>query len=74
MNESQDKTIVLAVVMFLGVASLLGIASLTFLVWDKADAALVAVVATPTGTVIGSLASMLAGTKVAPPPDAPPPN
>lgn len=59
-----DRFTVRAVVCFLGVAMLVGLVGLIWLVGttDVRDAALLAVVAGPTGTVIGSLGTLLART------------
>lgn len=59
-----DTFTVRAVVCFLGAAALVGLVGLFWLVGttDVRDAALLAIVAGPTGTVIGALSTLLART------------
>lgn len=57
-----DKFVVRAVVCFLGVAVLLGLGGIIWLIASdpsSADAALLAIVAGPTGTALGALGSLL---------------
>lgn len=60
-----DRFTVRAVVCFLGSATLLGLGGLIWLVGttNVKDAALLAVVAGPTGTALGALGTMLASTR-----------
>ena len=68
---AQDRFVVRAVVIFLGVGMLVGLFGLIWLVGTTSvkDAALLAVIAGPTGTALGSLGTLLArtgGSDVAP--------
>lgn len=60
----QDRFVVRAVVCFLGVGMLVGLIGLIWLVGrtNVKDAALLAVIAGPTGTALGSLGTLLART------------
>lgn len=60
-----SKGTVFLVVTFLGVATLMGMGGLIWLVGttDVKDAALLAIVAGPTGTALGALATLLASTR-----------
>lgn len=60
-----SKGTVFLVVAFLGVATLMGMGGLIWLVGttDVKDAALLAIVAGPTGTALGALATLLASTR-----------
>lgn len=68
-----NKGTVFLVVVFLGVATLLGMGGLIWLVGttDVKDAALLAIVAGPTGTALGALATLLASTRTEAGPPAP---
>lgn len=59
-----DRFTVRAVVIFLGLITLLGMAELGLLIatTDVRDAALLAILAGPTGTALGALATLLART------------
>ena len=61
---TQDRFTVRAVVCFLGVGMLVGLLGLIWLVGTTSvkDAALLAVIAGPTGTALGSLGTLLART------------
>lgn len=61
---TEDRWVVRAVVVFLGLATLSGFAGLVFLVatTDVRDAALLGLVAGPAGTALGALATLLART------------
>lgn len=61
---TQDRFVVRAVVVFLGVGMLVGLFGLIWLVGTTSvkDAALLAVIAGPTGTALGSLGTLLART------------
>lgn len=61
---TQDRFTVRAVVCFLGVGMLVGLIGLIWLVGTTSvkDAALLAVIAGPTGTALGSLGTLLART------------
>lgn len=63
----KNQLTVTLVVIFLGMFALGGLAGLVFLLWDGADAATVAVVATPMGVALGALGAVLASTSVNPP-------
>lgn len=67
MNEqAQDRAVVLAVVVLLGLVSLVGLAGGIILIYEKTDASAVALVfAIPTAAV-GALAGILASTRTAP--------
>lgn len=54
------------VVCFLGIFAIAALAATTFLLWDGADAATVAVVSTAMGTALGALGTLLASTNVQP--------
>jgi hypothetical protein len=60
-----NKGTVFLVVAFLGIATLLGMGGLIWLVGttDVKDAALLAIVAGPTGTALGALSTLLASTR-----------
>jgi hypothetical protein len=66
-EQGQEKFVVLAVVAFLGAFALLGLAGTIWLVHDGVDASAVAVVSTLTGAAAGSLGTLLATTRTAPP-------
>jgi hypothetical protein len=68
-----SKGTVLLVVAFLGVATLMGMGGLIWLVGttDVKDAGLLAVVAGPTGTALGALATLLASTRTEASPPVP---
>lgn len=66
-DQSQDRTVVLAVVILLGLVGMLGLTGTIWLVHDKIDASAVAVVSTITGTAVGALGTLLASTRSAPP-------
>lgn len=68
MNESgQDRTVVLAVVVLLGLFSLLGLGGIVWLIDGGSDASSIAVVSTLTGGALGSLGTLLASTRSSPP-------
>jgi hypothetical protein len=67
-DNKQDRTVVLAVVLILGLLALVGLSGTIWLAHDKVDATLIAVVSTPTGAVIGALAALLATTSSGPAP------
>lgn len=58
-----DARTVLAVVVLLGTVTLLGLAGLIWLADHDADAALLAVIAGPTGVALGALSGLLATTR-----------
>lgn len=66
MQPTQDPRVVLAVVVFLGVISVGGLAALTFLIWCGVEAALLVAVTGITGPCIGGLVGILATTSVTP--------
>lgn len=63
-----DRFVVRSVVLFLGVATLIGLVGLIWLVdqGKATDAALLAVVAGPTGSALGALSALLVHTSVEP--------
>jgi hypothetical protein len=63
-----DRLTVLAVVMFIGIATLVGMGGLIWLVGttDVQDAATLAVIAGPTGTALGILGTLLVSTRTVP--------
>lgn len=71
----QDRFVVRSVVVFLGVATLIGLMGLIWLVdqGKASDAALLAVVAGPTGSALGALSALLVHTGSEPTPTPTPP-
>lgn len=64
MNEgTQDRTVVLVVVFFLGLAFVGGIAILGFLIWSKVEANALLAISNPVGMAGGALAGILALTR-----------
>lgn len=69
MNEqSQDRLVVLAVVVLLGVFAIVGLLGTIWLVNNSHDPASIAVISTLTGAAVGALGTLLASTRSAPPP------
>lgn len=66
--SNNDRFTVRAVVVFLGAGMLIGLVGLIWLVSrGTADAAMIGIVAGPTGTALGALGTLLARTSVEPP-------
>lgn len=65
-----DRLTVVMVVTFLGVSTLVGLGGLIWLVGrlEVKDAALLAIIAGPTGTALGALGTLLASTRTGPMP------
>lgn len=61
--QAQDRTVVLAVVVFLGLAFVGGLGALTFLVWTGADPTALLAISGPTTGAGGALAGILAATR-----------
>lgn len=67
MNEpAQDRSVVLAVVCFVGLVALGGLAGIVFLIHSGTDATALLAVSGPTTTAIGALAGILAMTRTNP--------
>lgn len=62
-EPTQDRTVVLAVVIFLGLMATGGLAGLVFLIWTGADATSLLAVSNPTMGALGGLGGLLALTR-----------
>lgn len=68
MNEpAQDRTVVLAVVCFLGLLAVSGLVGIVFLIHSGTDPASLLAVSSMTGPAVGGLVGILATTRTNPP-------
>lgn len=65
-EQGQDRTVVLAVVLFLGLIGVGGLGGLVFLIWTGAEATALLAVSNPTMGALGALGGILASTRSAP--------